>query len=81
MSSASPFRRSLLNAPHRGVRRFESLLTGSVRFAGFWSAVTLPFVLLGLMTAGLADQHTGLFAGLVVANILALRVGHAHNRG
>lgn len=80
MSSASPLRRSLPNASSRGLRRFESLLTGSVRFAGFWSAVTLPFALLGLALTGLAAQSPGLFAGLFVANVAALRLGHAYNR-
>jgi hypothetical protein len=42
--------------------------------------VAIPFLLLGLVVTGTAVERVGLFLGLVVANLVALRVGHAHNR-
>ena len=81
MSSASPFRRSAPDVPRvRGAQWIRTLLVDPARFAGFWSAVTIPFLLLGMVVAGMAAQQSSLFAGLVVANVVALRVGHGHNR-
>lgn len=80
MSSASPFRRSPLNSPHSLARSLETALATSLRAAGFWSAVALPFVLLGMLVSGAAAQHTLPFAALLAGNLLALRLGHAHNR-
>jgi hypothetical protein len=42
--------------------------------------VAIPFLLLGLVVTGAVFEQVELFAGLVAANVLALRVGHAHNR-
>ncbi|MFB6139490.1 MAG: hypothetical protein ABEJ26_03540 [Halosimplex sp.] len=81
MSSASPFRRSTPDLPSaRGVQRVQSFLTGSVQFAGFWSAVALPFAMLALIVSGSAAQRAPLFAALLVANVVALRVGHGYKR-
>jgi hypothetical protein len=55
-------------------------LVEPARFAGFWSAVALPFVLLALVLAGVASQHVDLFAGLLGANLVALRLGRDYNR-
>jgi hypothetical protein len=79
MSSASPFRRSQPTRKTPGAQWFD-LLARPVRAAGFWSAVAIPFLLLGLVVTGSAVQHVGLFVGLVVANLVALRVGHGHNQ-
>lgn len=81
MSNASPFRQSRPDehaTPGAGL--LESLVTESARRAGFWSAVALPFVLLGLVVTGEAAEQVPLFAALLLANVLALRLGHAHNR-
>jgi len=79
MSSASPFRRSQPTRPTPGAQWLQLVLR-PVRAAGFWSAVAIPFLLLGLVVTGTAVERVGLFLGLVVANLVALRVGHAHNQ-
>lgn len=79
MSSASPFRRSQPTRPTPGAQWIQ-LLARPVRAAGFWSAVAIPFLLLGLVVTGTVVQHVGLVVGLVVANLVALRVGHAHKQ-
>jgi hypothetical protein len=79
MSSVSPFRPSQPTRPVPGVQ-WVQLLARPIRAASFWSAVAIPFLLLGLVATGSAVQHVGLFVGLVVTNLVALRVGHAHNQ-
>jgi hypothetical protein len=51
-------------------------LVGPVRAVGFWSAVTLPF----LYPVFLLNGQDAAMAGLLVLHVLALVVGHAHNR-
>jgi uncharacterized membrane protein len=81
MSSASPFRRRGSETPLLpGAGRIESLLVGSARFAGFWSAVVLPFALLWLVAAGAAAGQPVLLAALLAVNLLALRLGRDYNR-
>ena len=80
MSSVSPFRRSPDVRPARGAQLLRTVLLGSMRFAGFWSAIALPFVLLAMVVVGVAAQQTGLFAGLVGTNLVALRLGREYNR-
>jgi len=79
MSSASPFRRSQTARPTPGAQWLQLVLR-PLRAAGFWSAVAIPFLLLGLVVTGTAVERVGLFLALVVANLVALRVGHAHNQ-
>ena len=78
MSSASPFRRSPA-APTPGAQ-WRDLVAWPVRAAGFWSAVAIPFLLLGLVVTGAVFDQAEVFAALVAANVLALRVGHAHKQ-
>lgn len=81
MSSASPFRNTTPDGrPARSAAWLESKLAGTARFAGFWSAVGLPFALLALVVTGAAAEQPVLFVALVVANCLGLRLGHAYNR-
>jgi len=81
MSSASPFRRSAPELPSTtGVQRLQSLAVGSAQFAGFWSAVVLPFAMLALVVSGSVAQQTPLFVALLLANVVALRVGHGHKQ-
>jgi len=81
MSSASPFHRSRpRSGPRPGVGRLGTLLTHSARCVGFWSAVVIPFVLLGLVVAGSAVEHAGALGALLAANVLALRLGHDYRR-
>lgn len=81
MSSASPFRRSTPDLPAAtGVQRLRTLAVGSAQFAGFWSAVALPFAMLALIASGSVAQQAPLFVGLLIANVVALRVGHGHKQ-
>lgn len=80
MSSASPFRQSAPELPaSRGLEWLQSSLVGSAQFAGFWSAIVLPFAMLALIVTGSAAEQAPLFAGLLIANVVALRVGHGYN--
>ena len=79
MSSASPFRRTTPDLPTTtGVQRLRTLAVDSAQFAGFWSAIALPFAMLALIVSGSVAQQVPLFVGLLVANVVALRVGHGH---
>lgn len=80
MSSVSPFQRSWDVRPGRGAQFVRRLMVSSVQFAGFWSAIALPFVLLAMLFVGAAAEQTGLFAGLVGTNLVALRLGREYNR-
>ena len=81
MSSASPFRRpNRTPTPAPVARWFESLLVGSARFAGFWSAVVLPFALLGLVASGTATQQPAMVGAILLVNLLALRLGRDYNQ-
>lgn len=51
-----------------------------MRFVGFWTAILVPFVLLGLIASGAALQSPGLFAGLLGANLAGLVVGRNYKR-
>lgn len=51
-----------------------------VRFAGFWTAVFVPFVLLGLIASGEVLQSPQLFATLLGANLAGLVVGRNYKR-
>lgn len=54
-----------------------SALPTPLKAAAFWTAVVMPFVSLGLLASGL-ESYTGyaLLAALLLANVLALVVGH-----
>jgi len=81
MSSASPFRRSTPDLPSTtGVQRLRTFAVGSAQFAGFWSAIALPFAMLALIVSGSVAQQAPLFVGLLVANVVALRIGHGHKQ-
>ena len=61
----SPDRRSL-------VRR---RLLPMVRGVGFWAAIVLPWIALGLLFTGIATEEPGLFTGIVLGNLVAAVVG------
>ncbi len=50
------------------------------QFVGFWTAVLSPFVLLGLIVAGLAADAPLAFSGLVAANVCGIVLGRGYNR-
>lgn len=54
-----------------------STLPTALKAAAFWIAVVLPFASLGLLANGLqSNTEYVLLAGLLLANVLALVVGH-----
>ncbi|WP_164471578.1 hypothetical protein [Halosimplex salinum] len=81
MSSASPFRRSAPDRPSaRSAEWVRSRLVDSAQFAGFWSSVALPFAMLTLVASGSAAEQAPLFVALLVANVVALRIGHGYKQ-
>jgi hypothetical protein len=46
----------------------------------FWVAVGLPFLYLPLLYGGLEGEQWIVFVGLIVANALALLLGHDYRR-
>jgi hypothetical protein len=60
---------------HRAARAARRQL----RAGGFWAAVCLPFLHVPLLLTGLdSTGDAAAFAALLVANLLALVVGHGH---
>ncbi|WP_137288201.1 hypothetical protein [Natronorubrum halophilum] len=56
-------------------------LAGPIRMAGFWGAIALPILYLPVLANGLSTSfEAGLFLGLILLNLVALYVGHAHHR-
>lgn len=56
------------------------LIAAPLRFAGFWSAVVLPFLYVPLLTSGLTPAETTTFVGLLVLHVVALVAGHDYKR-
>lgn len=71
MSNASPIGSE--SFPRLGEAPRRMLLP--LRFAGFWTAVFIPFVLLGLIVSGTALQSPQLLTVLLCANLFGLVVG------
>jgi hypothetical protein len=64
--------------PRRSVTAPQSLVS-SIRATAFWIAIVLPFLYLPLLVAGLnGSATTTAFIALLLANVLALFVGHSH---
>jgi hypothetical protein len=63
------------------VKSARSYLSGPLEALAFWSAVFLPFCLLGLFMSGF-DGPTDyfVFTALVVANVVAVLVGHDYRQ-
>ena len=59
-----------------------TLLRRSAQAFAFWSAIALPFLYLPLLAYGLeTTSQLGAFFLLLVANVLALLVGHRYRAG
>jgi len=58
----------------------QAAVSYPLRAAGFWSAIALPFVILGLIAVGAAQQSPVLLSGLMTANVVGLVLGRTHNR-
>lgn len=78
MSSALPSD-STADAKY-GASTLRTAVEYPLRLVGFWAAVVLPFVLLGLIALGIAQQSPALLTGLVSANVAALVLGREYNR-
>jgi hypothetical protein len=51
----------------------------SIKTLAFWLAVTLPFLHVPLLVAGVSSPaRFGAYLGLLAVNVLALAVGHDH---
>ncbi len=62
-------------------RRLVRSLRGPVQFLSFWAAITLPFLHVPLLLGGLDGFGVTLaFLGLLIANLVALYVGHGYNQ-
>ena len=66
----------------RSLGRAASKASTAVRSAAFWSSVALPFAYPPLLAAStVTDLGVSVIAAVVVANALALVVGHSHDPG
>ncbi|WP_226480297.1 hypothetical protein [Natrinema amylolyticum] len=66
---------------HGALERAAPGLASPIRAAGFWAAIAMPVLYLPLLATGLSSSlDGGLFIGLLVGNLVALYVGHAHRR-
>ncbi|RQH00496.1 hypothetical protein [Natrarchaeobius oligotrophus] len=56
-------------------------LAEPIRKTGFWTAIVIPFLYVPILLNGLATWlESTAFLGLLLTNLLALYVGHAHRR-
>jgi predicted exporter len=77
MSTLSPSTR-----PDAGtVRRAVESIRAPAETLAFWAAVLLPFCYIPLLYSGVSGADgLAAFAGLLVAHVVALFLGHDHNR-
>jgi len=81
MSNASPLNTDSATSEGSSassVRQIDPQFT--VRFVGFWTAVIVPFVFLGLTVLGTTGQSPLLLTGLLVANVAGLVLGKDYKR-
>lgn len=64
----------------RDIRSVVPSLPAPVLAGAFWLAVLLPFLSLAVLASGIASVTSPLFVSLLVANVIALLVGHGHGR-
>lgn len=81
MSIASPFTSESAGSDRPVLAEFLRINPQRpIRFVGFWTAVVVPFVLAGLVAAGVAQQSPALLTGLVAANVAGLVLGKDYKR-
>jgi len=80
MSGASPSRTGSTVAEQFALQSLQRTLEPALEFAGFWAAVVLPFVTLGLLATGLAGQPPLPPGGLLATNVAALVLGKDYKR-
>lgn len=63
-----------------GVAVLRNVCLPAVRFASFWTAVLLPFVLLTLLAGGVLAKRPLVAGGLLAVNLTGLVLGRDYNR-
>jgi hypothetical protein len=58
----------------------QASIVSPVQFVAFWTAVLTPFVLLGLVVAGVVTQYPLVSTGLVATNVAGIVLGNGYNR-
>lgn len=77
LSPATSADAHLRNVHHRIARSLKA----PVQFLSFWAAIVLPFAHVALLANGLDGLGTiATFSALLVANVVALYVGHGYNQ-
>lgn len=63
-------------------QQIAAYLHGPVQALAFWAAIALPFTYLPLLSQGFEDGLTAplAFGALLLANVVALVIGHGHGR-
>lgn len=79
MSNASQLDSKSLPSP-RWIGRQRRVLELPLQFVGFWTAILVPFVLLGLLASGVAQQSPLLLTALLAANFVGLVVGRNYKQ-
>jgi len=64
----------------RLVRLSLAVVVAPLRFLAFWAAVALPFLYLPLLVGGLDGQQVTVFVALLLANAVALVIGHEYRQ-
>lgn len=69
-------------APTRLVsgRQVAGLMTGTVKATAFWAAIAIPMTYPVLLYMGLEGTVGMLFVALLLANLIALLLGHDYKR-
>jgi hypothetical protein len=78
MSTGSAHSERSTSAHRKLTSESLSLLYTPVQFAGFWTAVCLPFVTFPMVATGVASEHLVPFLALVVVNVVALVLGRGY---
>ena len=76
MSSASKHS----DLPRAGAASLRASIVPPVQFLGFWTAVVVPFVLLGLVVTGAALQQPLVSSALLTANVVGLLLGRSYRQ-
>jgi len=71
--------RDALSSPPESIERPVGALAVPLRFVAFWTAVALPFLYLPLLAGGLTGSEPTAFVALLLANAVALVLGHDHH--
>jgi hypothetical protein len=77
-AGASSVREASATAAH-GVRAvLQRSVLDPLRFLAFWASILLPLTYLPLLHGGITGSELTVLAALLVANVVALIVGHGY---